>query len=276
MSHLLVPKHFLGHAHVYDEFGRMLPVITVLQHYNELLGDKVKALVAESVKHADDPNHQSHADLAEATHARLSGLWHIERYAAEIEWYAERFDSSVKGLDFHQMPLHVQAAADAAMKKDKKPEVTDFAETFENLFLTAGVTMLWNQAEGAAPASNTGASPAVTNAYLNNAQARIGVGDSSTAASAGQTGLQAATNKSYVGMDATYPTISTNSTTFRATFGTSVANYSWNEFVIDNGNGSNSTSTTLSGGTTLDRVVSAQGSKASGQTWQPSMVLSVS
>ena len=42
--------------------------------------------------------------------------------------------------------------------------------------------------------------------YFNNANARIGVGDSTVSAADTQTGLQAATNKTYKAMDASYPT----------------------------------------------------------------------
>lgn len=93
---------------------------------------------------------------------------------------------------------------------------------------------------------------------FSNANARLGVGDSSTAEAASQTDLQAATNKTYKAMAATYPQISAQTVTFRAIFASGDANYAWNEFVIDNGG---------SALKTLNRKVSNQGTKASGQTW---------
>lgn len=95
---------------------------------------------------------------------------------------------------------------------------------------------------------------------FSNANAYLGVGDSSTAESAAQTGLQAATNKLYKAMEATYPSISGQTVTFRAVFGSTDANFAWNEFTVANGVGGDST-------TNLNRKVSAQGTKASGQTW---------
>lgn len=91
-----------------------------------------------------------------------------------------------------------------------------------------------------------------TNAYL-------GVGDSSAAESSSQTGLQAATNKLWKAMEATYPTIASQVTTWRSIFGSADANYAWNEFTIVNA----STDT----GDNLNRKVSAQSTKVTGQTW---------
>ena len=71
---------------------------------------------------------------------------------------------------------------------------------------------------------------------FDNANAYLGVGDSSASAVATQTGLQAATNKFYSAMEATYPQISAQSITWRAVFGNSEANFQWNEFTVANGN----------------------------------------
>lgn len=103
---------------------------------------------------------------------------------------------------------------------------------------------------------------------FSNANARIGVGDSTTAASASQTGLQAASNKTYQAMDASYPTYGTSQQiVFRATFGGSSANYAWQEFVVDDSN-----STPLA----LNRLVSSQGTKTSGQSWQVTLTITLS
>ena len=58
-----------------------------------------------------------------------------------------------------------------------------------------------------------------------NANAFLGVGDSSTAESAAQTALQASSNKLYKAMEATYPTISGQTVTWRSVFGSSDANF---------------------------------------------------
>ena len=99
---------------------------------------------------------------------------------------------------------------------------------------------------------------------FNNANAYLGVGDSSTAFAASQTDLQAATNKLRKGMDATFPQQSANVITLQATFGSSEANFTWNEFGTFNASTS---------GTMLQRKVSALGTKSAGQTWQFQVVL---
>lgn len=99
---------------------------------------------------------------------------------------------------------------------------------------------------------------------FNNANSYIGVGDSTTAFSAAQTDLVASTNKTRKAQDATYPQGSTNVITFRSTFGTSDANYAWQEWGVFNA---------TSGGTMLNRKVESLGTKTNTQTWQFTVVL---
>lgn len=99
---------------------------------------------------------------------------------------------------------------------------------------------------------------------FNNANAHIGVGDSTTAFAAGQTDLQAATNKLRKAMDATYPSGATNVITFRSTFATGDANFAWQEWGVFN---------SASGGTMLNRKVESLGTKTSSQTWQYTVTL---
>jgi len=95
---------------------------------------------------------------------------------------------------------------------------------------------------------------------FNNANAALGVGDSSTAFSASHTNLQAATNKLRKGMQATYPSVAANVITAQSQFGSSEANYAWNEVGFFN-------STTDAVGTMMSRVVSSLGTKGSGSVW---------
>lgn len=98
----------------------------------------------------------------------------------------------------------------------------------------------------------------VAAAAFNNANAYLGVGDSSTAFDAAHTDLQAATNKLRKGMDATYPTQTANVLVYKATFGSTEANFAWNEIGLFNA---------ASGGTMLRRKVVSLGTKANGETW---------
>lgn len=101
----------------------------------------------------------------------------------------------------------------------------------------------------------------------NNANARLGVGDSAGAEAATQTDLQAATNKTYKAMEASYPSRTNQTLMFRSVFGSADANYAWNEFCVDNG---------AAGAKTLNRKVSAQGTKAAGQTWTLDLTITLS
>lgn len=69
-----------------------------------------------------------------------------------------------------------------------------------NLLLVGGVATLWQMAIGNGSTSSGNAL-----CYINNANATIGVGDSNTAEVYTQQDLQAASNKYYQGMDASYP-----------------------------------------------------------------------
>lgn len=106
---------------------------------------------------------------------------------------------------------------------------------------------------------------AAVTAY-DNSNAYLGVGDSSTAFSAAQTDLQAASNKLRKGMEATYPSRSTNVLTLRSVFSTSEANWAWEEWAVFNASSS---------GTMLSRKVESLGTKLSSQTWQLTVTLTI-
>lgn len=100
----------------------------------------------------------------------------------------------------------------------------------------------------------------------NNANAYLGVGDSSTAWATGQTDLQAASNKLRVGMKATYPQTGTKKQMFAADFTSGQANWTWNEWAIFNA---------AAAGTMLNRKVESLGTKTTG-TWTLTVDFSVS
>lgn len=119
-------------------------------------------------------------------------------------------------------------------------------EKFEgNLLLNEGINEMWQLIAGEAATA------------FSEANARIGVGDSSTAAAATQTDLQASTNKTYKAMNTNYPSIANQTITFQADFGSGDANYAWEEWVVDNG---------AVGLKTMNRKVTSLGTK-SGGTW---------
>lgn len=95
-----------------------------------------------------------------------------------------------------------------------------------------------------------------TGTNFDNSNAYIGVGNGTTAFAASQTDLVGA-SKTRKAMDATYPQVAANVITFRSTFGTSDANYAWEEWAIFNASTS---------GTMMNRVVASNGTKAGTET----------
>lgn len=148
-------------------------------------------------------------------------------------------------------------------------DLYDMVVTHHNLLMYGGASCQWQTLIGN---GTTTAGQALT--YFNNAQAAIGVGDSTTAAAATQTNLQAATNKLRKAMDATYPqhtdgvVVGAASITFRSTFATGDANFAWQEWGIFN-------STTDGTGRMLNRKVEALGTKTSAATWQTTVTITL-
>jgi hypothetical protein len=101
-----------------------------------------------------------------------------------------------------------------------------------------------------------------------NSNARLGVGDSNAAESASQTGLQASTNKTFKTMDTSYPSRTNQTAEWRATFGSSEANYAWEEYTVVNASSDT--------GKNLNRKTSSKGTKASGETWTLSLQITFS
>ncbi len=173
------------------------------------------------------------------------------------KWNFTRPDGTIDS----ETQLKFEADSKAGMSKEAlKDKYGAFLKSDEsigrNLLTNYGInSIIWNLVAGAGATA------------MNNANARLGVGDSSTAAAATQTDLQAATNKTYVAMNATYPTTGTSQQiVFQSTFTSGQANYAWNEFISDNG----------TSGHAMNRLVSTQGTKTSGQSWQLTLTITLS
>jgi hypothetical protein len=128
-------------------------------------------------------------------------------------------------------------------------------EVYGNLLLNEGIQELWDLAIAAGG----------TTAY-NNANADIGVGDSATAAAATQTDLQAASNKLFKGMVATYPQRTNQTVDFRSDFTSGEANFAWEEWGVRNGSSRNRN---------LNRKVESLGTKSTG-TWTLTASITIS
>ncbi len=131
------------------------------------------------------------------------------------------------------------AAAFAANQPFEESEIDG------NLLLNEGIAEIWDLACGLG-------SPTA----FNNANAQLGTGTSTTAAAATQTDLLTA--GVWMDMEATYPQRAAETVTFRSVFGSGDANQAWQEFSVRNG---------ASADKNMNRKVSDQGTKASGQTW---------
>lgn len=124
------------------------------------------------------------------------------------------------------------------------------AEVEGNLLTTAGLTRI------------TGLIIGTLSTTLDSTRVRLGVGDSSTAATVSDTDL--GTNKYYHIMDATYPQASAGVLTFQASFGSSDGNFAWQSWGLDVGTATVTSSATVA--TLVNRKVSSLGTKSSG-TW---------
>lgn len=102
-----------------------------------------------------------------------------------------------------------------------------------------------------------------------NTNARLGVGDSADEEDATETGLQAATNKLWKAMMGGFPTYGTDQKAiWKSEFLSAEANYAWEEFTVVNA--------TDDAGDNLNRKISSQGTKQSGQTWELTLEISLS
>lgn len=133
----------------------------------------------------------------------------------------------------------------------------DEVEVFEgNVMLNEGINELWTILCSAGGTK------------FDNANARLGVGDSATGEDATHTGLQAASNKAWKAMNGGYPTYGTSQkAVWQSDFGESEGNFAWNEFTVVNAADDT--------GDNLNRKVVGKGTK-SGGTWTLTLEITLS
>jgi len=130
-----------------------------------------------------------------------------------------------------------------------------------NLLLNAGITRLLNRLISDSTQE------------FDAANCRIGVGNSSTAASASQTDLQAAAgagNRQFELCDSV--SVSAQTLTVVATFESGDANFAWEEWGVDQGTADGTTVVAPM----LNRKVASMGTKASGAVWVLTITITVS
>lgn len=174
--------------------------------------------------------------------------YRIQKYNSDIEEYFKAFGSS-EGL---------------RRFLEENPPSEDI-ERDGNLLMTLGAASIWTALTSSTAA--TGPFAAST--------AAIGVGDSTTAASASQSNLQASFNAYRAPMNSGFPAVVNNTVQFQASFGASVANFAWNEWGVFSEVGSGSPP---AGGVMLNRAVPSGGLgvKSTNSTWILSVTLSLS
>lgn len=130
----------------------------------------------------------------------------------------------------------------------------DTVEAAGNALLNEGINRLLNLLIGGGGTA------------YSNANAQIGVGNSTAAVNASQSDLQGGANTAWASMDSGFPSIAAQTVTFKSTFADGVANFAWNEWSIRNGAGANEN---------LNRKVVSLGTKAGG-VWSLTVSITVS
>jgi hypothetical protein len=197
--------------------------------------------------------------MSEAHHDAARWRVHTRRetFAADVDEYRR---------------LYGKAEGERRFNEENQP--IDVIEQDGNLLMYGGASCLWECLIG-----NGTATSGQTLTYFSNAQAALGVGDSSTASAATQTNLQASSNAYRQAMDATDPShtdgtsSAANTITFKFTVGTSNANFAWNEWGLFNSVGTGSPPT---GGRMLNRAVTSLGTKTSAGSWAFTITVTLS
>lgn len=184
-----------------------------------------------------------------------------------VQWKARWLLRKFQAVDIFAAGLDPETAQEAdILAAGVQPY--EVIEREGNLLMYGGASCLWQCLIG----NGTGTA-GQTLTFFNNGNAYIAVGDSSTAAAATQTDLQASTNKLRKAMDATFPSHTDGtgsgaaSVQFKSTFATGDANWAWAEWGVFNGS---------SGGRMLNRKVESLGTKTSAASWALTVTLTLS
>jgi general stress protein CsbA len=168
----------------------------------------------------------------------------------------------------------LEQVADVSRTLGREPTAEELVKHYEpemvdqdgNLLTTGGLTRIMSLLIAAGGQA------------MDNTHTRLGVGNSSTAEAIGQTDLQAAsgtTNRYFMTMTATYPSVVAAVATFKASFASADGNFAWNEWGITIDSSSSVASSTV-GATLVNRKVASLGTKGSGSVWVLQVTLTLS
>lgn len=196
-------------------------------------------------------------------------VWRCEKWSEEAVDFARR---KLERVGIREVPVEFDAirkprlmpireGISSAMLRILVGAPEESIEIEGNLLLNEGIQQFEDLTMIAAVLSNQ-----VAGNPWSNANAFLGVGDSATAEAATQTELQAATNRFYKAMNATYPIRASQTVSFQSDFTSAEANWVWAEWSVTAGATVASGAGWTTGTKNLNRKVAALGTKSTG-TW---------
>jgi hypothetical protein len=176
------------------------------------------------------------------------GLWyaraHVDKYSQDqTEWVR-------RNHPIHGLPLQGRH-----FEQFKLVPEDGTADSEKNLLTTNGINRMLNLTIAAGGQG------------LTNTATRLGTGNGSGTAAAGDTDLSAAAgsaNRWFQVMDATFPSVATNVLTAKATWATGDGNYAWNEWGLDVGTPTVTSSNTVAALLFNHKTSAALGTKTTG------------
>ncbi len=152
---------------------------------------------------------------------------------------------SKKGYNYRQIAAKIGKPIVTAI--DITHAIKNYKPYWLNLMLIEGIDEIWDLV------SETNAVD-----YYTNALARVGVGNSSTAAMDTDTALIGGST-AFEAQEGGFPNVATASRIdFKGSFADGVAEFAWEEFTVDNGSSPNAN---------LQRLVTPKGTKSTGEVW---------
>lgn len=175
--------------------------------------------------------------------------WGIQRWDEDAtSWLKDKLGRDPIDRDFH------------------KYRIRSFKDSFVsgNLLTTAGLGRIATLVT------------AGTGNLISSTTARVGAGNGAGSAAIGDTDLGAAAGSANRWFQTCTVTIPSNVWTFAATFASADGNFAWNEFGIDIGTATVTSSATVNAVLLNHKTSIAQGTKASGQTWTATATITIS
>jgi len=195
--------------------------------------------------------------------ARWTVHAHVDKWSDDAtEWVAKRSGLLIPGQRVARRGPQAPTARHFEALRVRPDEVVDRPG---NLLVTAGLTRLMSLLNGAGGQAAT------------NTATRLGTGNGAGTAAAGDTDLSAAAgsaNRWFQIMDATFPSVAANVLTAKATFATGDGNYAWNEWGLDIGTPTVSSSAVAAATLLNHKTSAALGTKTSG-SWALTVTITI-